>query len=102
MIVGDFAGLAGSGFNLSRSRTRSSASSRSSGPQLKVHGLQGRSLALVIGLATSLWAGLGITQAAQNAFDRVWAVPFKDRRDFIHSRLRGLALLVALGRCSSS
>jgi len=33
----------------------------------------------------------------QNAFDRVWAVPFKDRRDFIHSRLRGLALLVALG-----
>jgi uncharacterized BrkB/YihY/UPF0761 family membrane protein len=52
---------------------------------------------LVIGLATSLWAGLGITQAAQNAFDRVWAVPFKDRRDFIHSRLRGLALLVALG-----
>jgi membrane protein len=67
------------------------------GPQLKVHALQGRSLALVIGLATSLWAGLGITQAAQNAFDRVWAVAFKDRRDFIHSRLRGLALLVALG-----
>ncbi|MGO9789746.1 MAG: YhjD/YihY/BrkB family envelope integrity protein [Solirubrobacteraceae bacterium] len=51
----------------------------------------------MIGLATSLWAGLGITQAAQNAFDRVWAVPFKDRRGFIHSRLRGLALLVALG-----
>jgi hypothetical protein len=25
------------------------------GPQLKVHALQGRSLALVIGLATSLW-----------------------------------------------
>jgi membrane protein len=67
------------------------------GQQIKVHALQGRSLALVIGLATSLWAGLGITQAAQNAFAHVWAVPFKDRPDFIHSRLRGLALLVALG-----
>jgi len=44
-----------------------------------------------------LWAGLGITRAAQNAFDRVWAVPFKNRPDFIHSRLRGLVLLVALG-----
>jgi uncharacterized BrkB/YihY/UPF0761 family membrane protein len=77
----------------SRSRTRSSAQFPIIGSQLKVHALQGRSLAL-IGLAT--WAGLGITQAAQNAFDRVWAIPFKDRRDFIHSRLRGLALLVAL------
>ena len=67
------------------------------GQQIKVHALQGRSLALVIGLATSLWAGLGITQAAQNAFAHVWAVPFKDRPDFIHSRLRGLALLVMLG-----
>jgi uncharacterized BrkB/YihY/UPF0761 family membrane protein len=38
-----------------------------------------------------------VTQAAQNAFDRVWAVPFKDRPDFIHSRLRGLVLLVCLG-----
>ncbi len=38
-----------------------------------------------------------MTNAAQNAFDRVWAVPFKDRPDFIHSRLRGLLLLVSLG-----
>jgi uncharacterized BrkB/YihY/UPF0761 family membrane protein len=54
-------------------------------------------VALVIGLVTSLLAGLGVTQAAQNAFDHVWAVPFKDRRDFLWSRLRGLLLLVALG-----
>jgi len=67
------------------------------GQQLHVHALRGRTIALVIGIATSLWAGLGITQAAQNAFDRVWAVPFKERPDFIHARLRGLALLVCLG-----
>ncbi|MHB8656652.1 MAG: YihY/virulence factor BrkB family protein [Solirubrobacteraceae bacterium] len=62
-----------------------------------IHGLHGQLIALVIGLATSLLAGLGVTNAAQNAFDRIWAVPFKDRPDFLHSRLRGLGLLLALG-----
>ena len=31
----------------------------------------------------SLWAGLGITQAATQAFDRVWAVPMKERPNFL-------------------
>jgi len=62
-----------------------------------IHSLHGHVFTLVIGLVTSLLAGLGITQAAQNAFDRVWAVPFKDRPDFVRSRLRGLLLLVSLG-----
>jgi membrane protein len=65
--------------------------------QIKAHGLHGNVVALVIGLLTSLLAGLGVTQAAQNAFDRVWAVPLKDRPNFIHSRLRGLGLLGSLG-----
>ena len=67
------------------------------GQKLNVTALHGNVAALLIGLATSLWAGLGVTQAAQNAFDRVWAVPFKSRSNFIHSRLRGLALLFSLG-----
>ncbi len=68
------------------------------GSQLhKIGGLHGHVLALVIGLVTSLLAGLGVTQAARNAFDRIWAVPFKERPDFLQSRLRGLALLVSLG-----
>lgn len=62
-----------------------------------INALHGHVLTLVIGLVTSLLAGLGVTQAAQNAFHRVWAVPFKDRPDFVHSRLRGLLLLVSLG-----
>lgn len=62
-----------------------------------IHELHGHVLALVIGVVTSLLAGLGVTQAAQNAMDRVWAVPFKDRPDFLRSRLRGLTLLVSLG-----
>jgi membrane protein len=67
------------------------------GLQLGTHPLSGSATALIIGLLGSLWGGLGVTQAAQNAFDRVWAVPFKDRPDFLHSRLRGLLLLMCLG-----
>jgi membrane protein len=67
------------------------------GSQIKVHALQGHAIALVIGLVTSLLAGLGVTQAAQNALDRVWAVPIKRRPNFLQARLRGLALLVSLG-----
>jgi inner membrane protein YhjD len=67
------------------------------GSQIEVHALSGHTVALVIGLVASLWGGLGVTQAAQRAFDQVWAVPHKDRPDFLHSRLRGLALLIVLG-----
>jgi YihY family inner membrane protein len=67
------------------------------GESIKLHALSGRISALVIGLLTSLFGGLGVSGAAQNAFDRVWAVPFKDRPDFLWSRLRGLALILALG-----
>jgi membrane protein len=67
------------------------------GKEIKVHALSGHTLALVLGLLTALLGGLGVTQAAQNAFNRVWAVPFKDRPNFFKSRLRGLALLTVLG-----
>jgi len=67
------------------------------GSQIHVDALAGSATALVIGLATALWAGLGVTQAAQRAFDHVWAVPLKQRPDFLHSRLRGIALLIVLG-----
>jgi membrane protein len=67
------------------------------GQKLDVTALHGSTIALVIGLATSLWAGLGVTQAARNALDRVWAVPFKDRPNFLQAKLRGLLLLFSLG-----
>jgi YihY family inner membrane protein len=62
-----------------------------------VHALHGHTIALVIGIAGSLLGALGVTNAAQNAFDRVWAVPFKDRHNFFQARLRGLVLLISLG-----
>jgi membrane protein len=63
----------------------------------RIGSLHGATIALVIGVVTSVLSGLGVTQAAQNAFDTVWAVPFKDRPDFLRARLRGLALLASLG-----
>ena len=67
------------------------------GKQIETHQLSGSVSALVIGLVIALLGGLGVTGAAQKAFDQVWAVPMKDRPDFIHSRLRGLLLLGSLG-----
>ena len=38
---------------------------------------------------------MGITDATQNAFNRIWSVPFKHRPNFLRSRLRGLGMLGA-------
>jgi YihY family inner membrane protein len=65
--------------------------------QLKLHSLSGSGLALAVGIAISLLAGMGITNAAQNAFNRIWNVPFKQRPNFISTRLRGLGMLAVLG-----
>ena len=65
--------------------------------QLKLHSLTGSGIGLAVGLTVSLLAGLGLTNAAQNAFDRMWSVPFKHRRGFVGVRLRGLFTLAALG-----
>jgi membrane protein len=65
--------------------------------QSNVHSLKGSTVSLVIGVAGSLFAGLGITGATQNAFNQVWAVPHKQRPSFVKTRLRGLGLLVVLG-----
>jgi membrane protein len=67
------------------------------GDQLQAQALTGKVTALVLGLLTSIWGGLGVTVAAQNAFAKIWAVPYKDRPDFFRSRLRGLLLLMVLG-----
>src|SRR5262245_21093517 len=59
--------------------------------------LQGSGLALAIGLAAALWAGLGVGHALANAMDQIWGVPRRARPSLLAGRLRGLALLLALG-----
>jgi membrane protein len=68
--------------------------------QLKLHSLKGSTVALVVGVVGALLAGLGVTNATQNAFNRIWDVPFKHRPNFLYARLRGLGLLAVLGTLS--
>jgi membrane protein len=67
------------------------------GRQLHTHSLKGNGLALGLGIAAALWAGMGIFLAAQNAMNHVWGVPYRRRPDFVRQRLRALELLVLLG-----
>jgi YihY family inner membrane protein len=62
-----------------------------------VTSLKGSGLALAIGIVGAVWAGLGVTLAIGNALDVLWAVPRTDRPDYVHKRLRGLAILVVIG-----
>jgi YihY family inner membrane protein len=68
--------------------------------QLKLHSLTGSSVGLAVGVLGSLLAGLGITGATQNAFNRIWSVPFKHRPNFLYARLHGLTMLAILGTLS--
>ena len=67
------------------------------GDQLKAGSLTGNGLALGVGIAGAILSGLGVTLAAQNAFNRVHGVPHRERPNFLSSRLRGLGLLAVLG-----
>jgi inner membrane protein YhjD len=66
------------------------------GQQLGTHSLQGSGLALGLGLAAALWAGMGAVLAAENAMDQLWGVPFTRRPGFLRARVQALALLLAL------
>ncbi|MGA2453240.1 MAG: YihY/virulence factor BrkB family protein [Solirubrobacteraceae bacterium] len=65
--------------------------------QLDLESLTGSSAGLTIGAFGSVLAGMGITGATQNAFNRIWSVPFKNRPNFLQARLRGLGMLAILG-----
>jgi membrane protein len=67
------------------------------GRQLQTHSLRGSGLALGLGIAAALWAGMGVFLAAQKAMNHVWGVPYTRRPDFLRSRLTALGLLLMLG-----
>jgi uncharacterized BrkB/YihY/UPF0761 family membrane protein len=67
------------------------------GQDLRVHRLSGSGLALGLGVAASLWAGMGVFLAAENAINQIWGVPFRSRPSFLVARGRALLLLAVLG-----
>jgi membrane protein len=67
------------------------------GDQIKNETIKGSAAALAIGIVLTLYAGLGVTGAARNAFDHIWRVPRKERDGWIRTKLRGIILLAVLG-----
>ena len=61
------------------------------------HPLRGNGFALVLGFLGALYGAQGIGQAAQNAMNTIWNVPFKAWPGFVGRRLRGFTILVLLG-----
>ena len=61
------------------------------------HALAGNGIGLAVGLVGAVLPGLGVTMAAQNAFNTVYAVPYKRQANALLARWRGLKLLVVFG-----
>jgi inner membrane protein YhjD len=57
----------------------------------------GSGIALALGVAIALWAGLGVTLALGQALDRVWSIPPVEQPGWVARRLRGLAMLLVGG-----
>lgn len=66
--------------------------------------LSGSAIALVLGLAGAIWAGLGAMQAAQDAMNEVWGVPRTEYPSFLKKRLRsvGTLVVIVIGLASST
>jgi membrane protein len=61
-----------------------------------VHSLHGSVVALVVGVVVSLYGGLGVTQAALNAMNQMWAIPVAERPGLPAAYGRGLMVLGVL------
>jgi YihY family inner membrane protein len=68
------------------------------GPQIRasVQAFQGSGVGLVVGIVGTLFAGLGITQSAQDAMNAVWNIPRRIRPNYWLRLARGLASLLLL------
>jgi membrane protein len=65
--------------------------------QTDLRDYSGSGTALIVGIAGSVYGGLGIAQAAQNAMNVAWGVPRNLRPNPIKARLRSLGILIFLG-----
>ncbi|WP_396450681.1 YihY/virulence factor BrkB family protein [Actinomadura sp.] len=62
-----------------------------------IHSFHGSILALATGVVGSLYGGLGVVQATQNALNKLWGVPRNSRPNPFAARVRSLALLAVGG-----
>jgi membrane protein len=62
-----------------------------------VKGMTGSLWALILGVVTSLWSGLGAVRTVQTAFSSVWEIPFHQRPGFLKQIGRSLLVLATVG-----
>jgi membrane protein len=62
-----------------------------------ITGLKGAVWALLVGLLTALWSGLGAVRTVQNAFNSVWEIPYHKRPGLLEQIGRSLFVLFAIG-----
>ena len=62
-----------------------------------ISGIARSGVALIIGLASALWAGLAGIKAMQNALDHIWDVPVRRHPPIWVQLLRGIVMLLVLG-----
>lgn len=71
------------------------------GPTIKtnIHSLAGSKagVALAVGIIGTFLGARGIANAAQNAFNTVWEIPFSERPGFPSALLRSIALILVVG-----
>jgi YihY family inner membrane protein len=60
-------------------------------------GLQGSTIAVVVGGLIAIYGALGIAQAVQNAMNAAWAVPRHRRPNPFHARFRSMLLILTTG-----
>lgn len=68
------------------------------GSQLQhdAHSLQGNGFAIAVGIVGTLYGARGVGQAALNAMNTVWNVPYKDWPNFFKRQVRGYLWIGAL------
>jgi YihY family inner membrane protein len=67
-----------------------------------VHPLEGNTVALVIGIAGTLYGGIGIGVASQNAMNTVWNIPHVRWPSFLKRYVRAAGIIGLLGLASVS
>jgi membrane protein len=65
--------------------------------QKTIHPTTGDTVAIAVGLVVALWAGLGVMQSLQIAFNAIWGIPRERQPTFARARLTSLIAIVGFG-----
>jgi membrane protein len=63
----------------------------------KFDALTGSWLALLVGVLSALWSGMGVVRTTQSAFSSVWEIPMNERPKFVEKTVRSLKILFTVG-----